>query len=132
MLMRRRSDAEFQIILVSDEPDEARQLARSIEAMRYRIYFRSFASTPVLTIPICMLVASNRPSLPTAIVVDYFCHAGRCADVLGDLSLGCRGKNMELIVANAPEGADTRAQLMALGARTIVSEAVHDTCAAVI
>lgn len=101
------------------------------EAMRYRVYFRSFASTPLLMIPICLLVSYSGPSLPTVIVVDYFCHVGRCNDVLGDLSRSCGSEHVELIVANAPEGADTRAQLMALGARTIVSEPVQD-CSAVV
>jgi hypothetical protein len=131
MLIRRRCDAEVQIILITDEPAEARRLARAIEAMRYRIYFRSFASTPLLTIPICLLVSCIRPSLPTAIVVDYFCHVRRCPDVLGDLFRSYGSEHVELIVANAPDGADTRAQLMALGARTVVSEPLQD-CSAII
>ena len=126
MLIRRRSDAEVQIILVSDEPREADQLTREIEAMRYRIYFRSFTSTPNPTKPIDLLVSSNLPPLPTAIVIDYSCRAGRCTKVLSELYRSLRGKPIEFVIANGPECTSTRAQLVALGARTIISGHVRN------
>jgi hypothetical protein len=126
MLINQRRDAEVQILLVSDEPKEAHQLTRAIEAMRYRIYFRCFTSTPIPTEPICRLVLSNLPPLPTAIVIDYFLRAGRCAAVLSQLYLSCRGKPIEFVIANGPDCSRTRAELLALGARTIVSGHVRD------
>ena len=126
MLIRRRNYAEVQIILVSDDPREADQLTRAIEAMRYRIYFRSFASTPNPTKPIDLLVSSNLPPLPTAIVIDYSCRAGRCATVLSELCRSLRGKPIEFVIANGPECTNARAELVALGARTITSGNVSD------
>lgn len=129
MLTRRRCDADVQIILVTDEPGEVRQLENALEAMSYRIVFRSFASAASLAMPLYLLTHGSLQSLPTAIVIDYMCQARRCTDILANLSRSLKGDAIELIVTNAPTSADIRAQLTALGARTVVCDFALDRCA---
>lgn len=129
MLTRLRCDAQVQIILITDDPGEALELEEAIEAMSYRIFFRSFSSAASLAAQICLLTHGSLQSLPTAIVIDYFCQARRCVDILDNLSRSLKGDAVELIVTNVPTKADIRSQLMALGARTLVSDASIDCCA---
>jgi len=62
----------------------------------------------------------ERPFLPTAIIIDYFCEGGRLVDILRNVRRIVDRPGIELIIANAPEGADVRSELLALGADKVI------------
>jgi hypothetical protein len=120
MLTYKRRDADVQIIFISDENRDVRRLARDLDQSSYRILFTSHSSNPISMIAIWLSVSLGRPFLPTAIIVDYFCHGGRLVDIMCDLSDIVGQPGIELIIANAPEGDEARAELIALGADSII------------
>ncbi|MFN0219920.1 MAG: hypothetical protein ACKVP4_14025, partial [Hyphomicrobium sp.] len=104
MLKRKRCNAEVQILFVSDDESEVRQLAGELEKSAHRIAFKRLASEPRSIFTILKAVSLERPFLPTAIIIDYYCNGGRCGDMIRDIRKIIQAPGVEVIVANAPDG----------------------------
>lgn len=121
MPIRTRTDAEVQIIVVSDDDKEWRELISDLEKSNHRIAFKHFDSQPVNLVGLMSVVLWEQPFLPTAIIVDYLCHGNRCVDMVRDIRNFLSGQAVELVVARVPEGQNVRDELIALGADTVVT-----------
>lgn len=120
MLTQRRTEADVQIIFVTDEVGDAEHLAEALGRSARRILFEWHSSCASNLVSILRQVCIDRPFLPTAVVIDYFCKNNRCPEVLRDIRDAVKKAGVELVVANAPEDRGLADELVGLGADVIV------------
>jgi hypothetical protein len=122
MVVMDAASAEIELILVSDDPAETRQLANDLHASKHTYSFVSLSVRETLVEAALRRILGNAGKTPSVMVINHRFVGADC-EVLLQLALNASSlAAIECVVTNPPIEKGLREKLIGLGARLFDGE----------